>query len=71
MQSRDLKDALSKLVDAGLIRLVRMTKATGIPLNSALSERAIKVVFLDCGLVMATSLIDPKILMQDNLVLLN
>lgn len=51
MKSRDLRQALDLLVQAGLFYLVKHTSARGLPLEAGASEQKFKVVFLDIGLM--------------------
>ncbi len=71
MRSRDLKIALEQLIDAGLIYRVACTNASGLPLNALINEKKFKLLFLDVGLVKATSLLDAKIMLQEDLMLIN
>lgn len=71
MQSRDLKPALTDLVDAGVINQIFCTSASGIPLNSMINDKKFKLIFLDVGLVKFTNQLDPDILLNTDLMLIN
>ena len=71
MQSRDLRFALEILKDAGLMYSVYCSKAAGLPLNALLNERKFKMLFLDIGLVKASSNISATIMLQKDLDLVN
>jgi uncharacterized protein len=71
MQARDLRLALDCLIDAGIVYKVYRTSAAGLPLNAAMSEKKFKLLFLDIGLVKAKSLLDPSLMLQKDLMLLN
>jgi len=71
MQSRDLKHALINLVDAGLMYRIECTRAAGLPLNATVREKLFKVLFLDIGLVKATSFLSPYLMLREDLMLLN
>ena len=70
-RARDLKSALQKLCDAGLIQQIFATSASGLPLNALIDEKRFKVLFLDIGLVNRTSNLDADILLEENLLLIN
>ena len=71
MQSRDLKNALNNLCDAGLMYRIQCTNANGLPLNASVREKLFKVLFLDIGLVKATSFLSPHLMLREDLMLLN
>ena len=71
MQSRDLRKAMEALKDAGLIHDILNTKANGLPLNSSISEKKFKILFLDIGLVKASSKLDANTMLNEALLLLN
>ena len=50
-KSRDLKNAMSLLEQAGVIRQVCSTAASGVPLGAQIKENKFKVIFLDVGLM--------------------
>jgi predicted AAA+ superfamily ATPase len=71
MRSRDLKIALEKLRDAGLLYQIFATSATGLPLQSLVDEKRFKILFLDVGLVKRATKLDAEILLQEDLLLIN
>lgn len=50
-KSRDLKNAVDLLSLAGIIKLIRLSKVSGIPLGAQIDEKKFKLNFLDVGLV--------------------
>lgn len=70
-RARELKKALQKLRDAGLIYQIFSTSASGLPLNAVMDEKRFKILFLDVGLVNRAANLDADILMQDDLLLIN
>ncbi len=71
IQSRDIKSALAMLCKAGILYSVYSTSATGLPLNALLNEKMFKLLFLDIGLLMATTELDGNILVADDLTLVH
>ena len=71
MSSRDLKQALLNLVDAGLMYRIHRTSAQELPLNATLHEKIFKVLFLDVGLVKASSFLNPYLMLREDLMLIN
>lgn len=69
--SREIKAALSYLVEAGLLYKVYHTQASGLPLHAVMHEKHFKVIFLDVGLANATSQLSPELFLQKDLMLLN
>ena len=69
--SREIKDALGYLIEAGLLYKVHHTNASGLPLSALINEKHFKIIFLDIGLANATSQLSPEIFLQKNLMLLN
>ena len=51
MRSRDLKQAIENLTQAGIIQPVFATSASGLPLSALVSEKKFKLLFLDVGLL--------------------
>jgi uncharacterized protein len=62
-RARDLKVALEQLCWSGLINRVFHTSANGIPLQSEVNEKKIKLIFLDIGLMQNANKIDPNIIL--------
>lgn len=71
VQSRELKKAVAALRLAGIIMPVYLSKATGLPLNTSVSEKDFKLLFLDTGLVKYVSKIDAELLLNKDLLLVN
>lgn len=71
MKSRDIKEALYLLQNAGLIYPVYSTSASGIPLGSAINEKKFKVLFLDVGLVTRATKLEMEILFSQDILLVN
>ncbi len=70
-QSRDLKTALDLLENAGLIRYVQATNASGLPLQAGVNDRKFKIVFLDIGLLQEFLHTDPEQLREADLAQIN
>lgn len=51
MRSRDLKEAITSLNYAGVIRRLYSTSASGLPLHALINEKKFKLLFLDVGLL--------------------
>jgi hypothetical protein len=71
VQPRDLKMALEKLRDAGLLHLIHATHATGLPLTTPLNQKKFKLLFLDIGLAKRAHRLDLPLLLDSKLHLLN
>jgi predicted AAA+ superfamily ATPase len=71
VQSRELKVALMKLVQAGVLHTVYGTSASGLPLNALLNEKKVKLLFLDVGLMKRAGHLDAKTLLHEDLMLIN
>lgn len=71
IQSRELKPALTKLVQASVLHLVYATSASGLPLNALLNEKKMKLLFLDIGLLKRASHLDIDLLLEQDLFLIN
>ena len=71
MGSREIKDALGYLIEAGLLYKVHHTNASGLPLSALIHEKHFKVIFFDIGLANSTSQLSPELFLQKNLMLLN
>lgn len=70
-QSRDLKNGLDLLEQAGLIRYVHATSASGLSLQGGVNERKFKLIFLDIGLIQEFLHTDPELLRREDLVQIN
>lgn len=71
MKSRDIKDALYLLQNAGLAYSVYSTSASGVPLGSLINEKKFKVLFLDVGLVTRTGKLESELLLNNNIIAAN
>jgi predicted AAA+ superfamily ATPase len=71
MQARDLKMAIETLQYAGLIHQVWASSATGLPLNALVNPKRYKLLFLDIGLVKASSNLDAELMLHKDLMLVN
>ncbi len=71
MLSRDIKTALQYLIDAGILHRVYCTQASGLPLNGLVNEKKFKIIFLDIGLAKSSSYLDPRLMLSEDLMLLN
>lgn len=71
MRSRDIKNALEMLHQAGLVYPVYSTAASGIPLISLINERKFKILFVDIGLVMRATKLETDLLMSKDILLVN
>lgn len=69
--SRDIKNALTDLKDAGLIYAVYASLASQLPLISTIQEKKFKLLFLDIGLVNCTTQLSAEILMQKDILLVH
>ncbi len=68
--SRSLKAAIEKLTMAGLITPVFASNASGLPLIAHKNERKFKMLFLDVGLMLRASQVDPALLAQKDVLFL-
>lgn len=64
MRSRDIKNALYMLQNAGLIYPVYSVSASGVPLASSIHRKKFKVLFLDVGLVTRAGKLDVELLLN-------
>lgn len=71
MQARDLKSAVETLQYAGLIYQIMSSQATGLPLNALINAKKYKLLFLDIGLVKASSNLDTELMLNKDLMLVN
>jgi len=71
MRSRDLKTALEKLEQAGLIYLLHATSAANLPLNALINEKKFKLLFLDIGLINRATNLGADVLLRDDIFLVN
>lgn len=71
IRSRELKDALHTLESAAVIHRIYATSAQGLPLDSTLNEKKFKLNFIDVGLVKRFNQLDAKLLLNEDIMLLN
>lgn len=71
IQSREIKAALQKLVQANIVHQVYSTTANGLPLNALINTKKFKLLFLDVGLIERKFHLDAEILMKKDLFLVN
>ncbi len=69
--SREIKDALGYLIEAGLLYKVNHTSASGLPLSALMNEKHFKIIFLDIGLANSASQLSAELFLQKDLMLLN
>ena len=68
-RAKDFETAIAWLSDAGLILKVNCVEKPTIPLNAYANIDAFKLFLLDVGLLNAIAKIDPKILLEKNMIL--
>lgn len=56
--SRDIKDALEMLVQAGIVQKIKATTTPALPLTYYMKENHLKVAYLDVGLVVRSMFLD-------------
>ncbi len=71
MRTRDLKTALEKLCDAGLINAAYATSGSGLPFATTMNEKKMKLFFVDMGLVIRALQLEAQLLFEKDLLLLN
>lgn len=71
MQARDLKAAIETLQYAGLLYQIYASQASGLPLNALINPKKYKLLFLDIGLVKASSNLDTELMLNKDLMLVN
>jgi predicted AAA+ superfamily ATPase len=68
-RAKDFEAAITWLCDAGLVMKVNVVENPTIPLNAYANIDIFKLFLLDVGLLNAIAQIDPKILLEKNLIL--
>ncbi len=68
-RAKDFETAIAWLSDAGLILKVNCVEKPTVPLNAYANIDAFKLFLLDVGLLNAIAKIDPKILLEKNMIL--
>ncbi|MEA1927682.1 MAG: ATP-binding protein [Candidatus Auribacterota bacterium] len=71
LRSRELKEALELLAQAGVVTLVRRTSGAGLPLEANASDRHFKVIFLDVGLMQNICGGEEEILLSEDVTKIN
>lgn len=69
--SRDLKNALYLLSDAGIFHRILNNTASGLPLKAFAKEHGFKLLFLDIGLLVKETQINPALLLNAQFLLAN
>ncbi len=69
--SRQLREALELLAQAGIVHRVRQTSGAGLPLEVGVKERHFKVVFLDVGLMQNICGLSAELALADDLMQIN
>lgn len=70
-RARELKGALEKLQEAGILYKSFAVSASGIPLGALINEKEFKLFFLDTGLVHRASGLGSDILFEKEVILVN
>ena len=70
-RSRDLKNAIVLLEQAGVVKRIFATSASGLPLSATLQEKKFKLHFLDVGLVQRKMGLNALQLLDDDIMKLN
>ncbi len=70
-RSRDLKEAITMLEYAGVVKRIYATSASGLPLSATLNEKKFKLHFLDVGLAQRKTGLDAALLMSHDILQLN
>lgn len=71
MRSRELKEAIICLNNAGVLRTVYSSSAAGLPLQALINEKKFKWLFLDVGLASRATQISISQLLNDDINLIN
>ncbi len=70
-RSRDLKNALSLLTLAGIVRPIYLTKASGLPLGAQINEQRFKINFLDVGLMQNSCGLQGRLSIEEDFMQIN
>lgn len=70
-RTQEVKNALEKLVLAGLVYRVYATSAAGLPFSALINEKKFKTLFLDLGLLIRAGELPLQTLFQEDLILIN
>lgn len=71
LRSRELKQALELLMQAGIIHKSNSVSASGVPLKAQINEKEFKLFFLDIGLVNRTNGHSSTLLLEKDVILVN
>lgn len=71
MRSRELKEAIACLNNAGVIRTVYASSAAGLPLQAFINEKKFKLLFLDVGLATRATQVSVSQLLNDDMILIH
>jgi predicted AAA+ superfamily ATPase len=71
LRARELKMALEKLREAGIVYKSHAVSASGIPLGAQINEKEFKLFFLDVGLVNRASGLGADIFLENDVILVN
>lgn len=71
MRSRDLKEAITHLNQAGVTRIIYATSASGLPLQALVNEKKFKLLFVDVGLVTRATQLSINHILNDQINLIN
>ena len=71
LRARELKGALEKLQQAGLLYKSHAVSASGVPLGAQVNEKSFKLFFLDVGLMNRASGFGPDIMIENDVILVN
>jgi len=69
--TRDIKQALILLEQAGILYKVNSSTCSGLPLNALINEKKFKLLFVDIGLMNRAGKINIQDLMSEDLMLIN
>ncbi len=69
--SREIKDALEILEQAGIVYRIKKTSGEGLPLEAKANERHFKTIFLDIGLVQNICGLSEETLISEDLIRVN
>ncbi len=68
IQPGPLKTALIKLEQAGVVNRIHATGASGLPLRSQINEKKFKLLFLDIGLMRTSIGLEPREVLEGDLI---
>ncbi len=71
LDGRSIKAAIKLLCKANVLTPIYYTSANGLPLSATQIEKRYKLLFLDIGLVQASSHISPELLLNQDLMQIN